>query len=49
MNTPKAIHCTDNYLINPTNPINLNLIGAGGTGSRMLPELARMNHSLVAL
>lgn len=49
MNSLKAIHYTDNYLINPTNPIIVNLIGAGGTGSRMLTELARMNHSLIAL
>lgn len=45
----KAMHYTDNYLLNPTNPITVNLIGAGGTGSRMLTELARMNHSLIAL
>lgn len=43
------MHYADNYLINPTNPIIVNLIGAGGTGSRMLTELARMNHSLIAL
>lgn len=49
MNALKPMHYTDNYLINPTNPITINLIGAGGTGSRMLTELARMNHSLVAL
>lgn len=49
MNTLKAMHYTDNYLISPTNPITVNLIGAGGTGSRMLTELARMNHSLIAL
>lgn len=49
MNTLKPMHYTDNYLINPTNPITINLIGAGGTGSRMLTELARMNHSLIAL
>ncbi|RKR05128.1 PRTRC genetic system ThiF family protein [Flavobacterium sp. 90] len=49
MNTLKSMHFTDNYLINPTNPITVNLIGAGGTGSRMLTELARMNHSLIAL
>jgi PRTRC genetic system ThiF family protein len=49
MNTLKPMHYTDNYLINPTNPITINLIGAGGTGSRMLTELARMNHSLMAL
>lgn len=49
MNTQKAMHYTDCYLINPTNPVTVNLIGAGGTGSRMLTELARMNHSLIAL
>lgn len=49
MNTLKAMHYSDNYLINPTNPITVTLIGAGGTGSRMLTELARMNHSLIAL
>lgn len=40
------VHFTDNYLINPTNPITVNLIGAGGTGSQMLITLARMNHAL---
>ena len=49
MNTQKTMHYTDNYLINPTNPVTVNLIGAGGTGSRMLTELARMNHSLIEL
>jgi PRTRC genetic system ThiF family protein len=49
MNSLKPMHYTANYLINPTNPITVNLIGAGGTGSRMLTELARMNHSLIAL
>lgn len=49
MNTQIAMHYAHNYLINPTNPITVNLIGAGGTGSRMLTELARMNHSLIAL
>lgn len=49
MNTLQTMHFADNYLINPTNPITVNLIGAGGTGSRMLTELARMNHSLIAL
>jgi PRTRC genetic system ThiF family protein len=48
MNT-QAMHFAANYLIDPTNPITLNLIGAGGTGSQMLTALARMNHSLLAL
>ena len=47
MNTEKSkVHFTDNYLINPTNPIEINLIGAGGTGSQVLTALARMNHAL---
>ena len=45
----EAIHITDNYLINPTNPVTVNLIGAGGTGSNLLMALAKMNHALVAL
>ncbi len=49
MNTQTAIHITDNYLINPTNPVTVNMIGAGGTGSQMLTALARMNHALIAL
>src|ERR1700761_437898 len=44
-----AIHFADNYLINPTNPLTVNLIGAGGTGHRLLTELARMHVSLLAL
>lgn len=47
MKTP--IHFTDSGLINPTNPITVNLIGAGGTGSHLLTALARMNHALTAL
>ena len=50
MNTKKTkIHFTDNYLINPTNPISVNLIGAGGTGSKVLTALMEMNHSLIEL
>lgn len=43
------VHFTDNYLLNPTNPILVNLIGAGGTGSQVLTALARMNHALTEL
>ena len=43
------VHFTDNTLINPTNPITVNLIGAGGTGSQVLSALARMNHALTEL
>lgn len=44
-----AVHFTDNYLISPTNPIEVNLIGAGGTGSKVLTALMEMSHSLTAL
>ena len=43
------VHFMDNTLINPTNPITVNLIGAGGTGSQVLTALARMNHALTKL
>jgi PRTRC genetic system ThiF family protein len=47
MKTP--VHYTDKYLINPTNPVTVTLAGAGGTGSFMIANLARMNHCMVAL
>lgn len=43
------LHFTDNHLLNPTNPVTVNLIGAGGTGSQVLTALARMNHALTEL
>lgn len=43
------VHFTDNDLLNPTNPISVNVIGAGGTGSQVITALARMNHALQAL
>ena len=50
MNTNKTkVQFTDNYLISPTNPIEVNLIGAGGTGSKVLTALMEMSHSLVEL
>lgn len=50
MNTEKQkVHFTDNYLISSTNPISVNLIGAGGTGSKVLTALMEMNHSLIEL
>ncbi|SHL80866.1 PRTRC system ThiF family protein [Chryseobacterium polytrichastri] len=51
MNTTEKIkvHFTDNYLINPTNPIEANIIGAGSTGSKFLTALMEMNHSLIEL
>ncbi|MFA6248723.1 MAG: PRTRC system ThiF family protein [Mucilaginibacter sp.] len=44
-----AVHIADNCLINPTNPVTVNVIGAGGTGSQMLTALARINHALLSL
>lgn len=49
MKTKPAIHFTANYLLRPTNPITINIIGAGGTGSQVLTAMARINHSLLAL
>ncbi|MFB9080178.1 PRTRC system ThiF family protein [Flavobacterium procerum] len=50
MKTEKIkMHFADPYLISPTNPITVNLIGAGGTGSKVLTALMEMNHSLTAL
>ena len=43
------VHFTENTLINPTNPVTVNLIGAGGTGSQVLTALARMNHALTQI
>ena len=44
-----GVHYTDPYLLAPPNPLTVNLIGAGGTGSQMLTLLARMNHALTSL
>lgn len=50
MKTEKTrVHFTANSLIAATNPITVNLIGAGGTGSKVLTALLEMNHSLIAL
>jgi len=43
-----AIHFTASSLVDPTNPVTVNLIGAGGTGHRMLTELVRIHISLQA-
>lgn len=49
MNTKSKVHFTDATLLQPTNPIEVNLIGAGGTGSQVLTGLARMHNALTAL
>lgn len=40
------VHFTFSNFIQPTNPITVNLIGAGGTGSQMLTALGRINYAL---
>lgn len=44
----QKIHFTDEWLLNPANPVSVNLIGAGRTGSQVLHLLGRMNYSLLA-
>lgn len=44
-----AVHIIQKELLQPYNPVTINLIGAGGTGSQLLTALARMNHALTAL
>jgi PRTRC genetic system ThiF family protein len=44
-----AVHIVQKELLQPYNPVSVNLIGAGGTGGQVLTALARMNHALIAL
>ncbi|RFZ90261.1 PRTRC system ThiF family protein [Mucilaginibacter conchicola] len=44
-----VVHFVPSELLQPYNPVTVNLIGAGGTGGQMLTALARINHSLIAL
>lgn len=44
-----SVHIVEKVLLNPYNPVMVNLIGAGGTGSQFLTALGRMNHALVEL
>jgi len=44
-----SVHIVEKVLLNPYNPITVNLIGAGGTGSQFLTALGRMNHALIEL
>jgi PRTRC genetic system ThiF family protein len=47
--TLPAIHIVEKELLQPYNPVTINLIGAGGTGSQVLTALARINQALIAL
>jgi PRTRC genetic system ThiF family protein len=44
-----AVHIVDKEILQPYNPVTINLIGAGGTGGQVLTALARMNQALVSL
>ena len=39
----KKIHYTDSYLLAPYHPVSIFVIGAGGTGSQVVTNLARMD------
>jgi len=45
----RAVHIVGKELLQPYNPVTINLIGAGGTGGQVLTALARMNQALIAL
>lgn len=45
----KKIHFTDRYLLNPRHPVTVFVIGAGGTGSQVITNLARVSMALQAL
>lgn len=45
----EKIHYTDNYLLKPYHPVTIHVAGAGGTGSQVITNLARMNVALQAL
>jgi PRTRC genetic system ThiF family protein len=42
-------HYTERYLLNPQHPVTVNVIGAGGNGSQMITQLARINKALQGL
>lgn len=45
----KRIHFTEKYLMSPSHPVSVNVIGGGGTGSQMMTCLARLDVTLRAL
>jgi PRTRC genetic system ThiF family protein len=50
MKTQKTrVHFADPNLLHPTNPVTVNVIGAGGTGSHVVAALTRIHESLNAL
>ncbi len=43
------VHYTDKYLLDPTHPVTVNLVGCGGTGSQVLTKLAQLHTTLQKL
>ncbi|MDB5142959.1 MAG: system ThiF family protein [Mucilaginibacter sp.] len=43
------VHIVNKEILQPYNPVTVNVIGAGGTGSQVLTALARMNQALTCL
>lgn len=43
------IHFTEEYILNPYHQIEINVIGAGGTGCQVVTSLARINCALMQL
>ena len=42
----ERIHYAPKYFANPTHPITIAVVGCGGTGSMLLPRLARLDQAL---
>lgn len=42
------VHYTDSYILNPSHKVTVNLIGAGGTGSKVLQCLAQLNEGIMS-
>src|SRR5688572_23908739 len=49
MKPSTKVHFVEKYLLDPTNPVTVNLIGAGGTGGVLLTGLVKTNYALQAL
>ena len=45
----RKIHFTDKYLLSPYHPVTVLVAGAGGTGSQVITNLARMSLSLIQI
>lgn len=44
-----SVHYIENYLLNPTHPLTINVIGVGGNGSAVIGSLTRLHLGLQAL